>query len=164
MIETEVKKAVKALNITMGSANFDIILSNEDGKPYIIDCGIRIGQNLIASHLVPLSRGVSVIDNTIGLALGENIDANPKHCKCIATRLLIFNPGVIKEIKDMSGLVGTNNILEIVMRKKAGDIQREYKEKSDTCGWVITTGKTPQEAEENAEKAKIILKNYIIIK
>ena len=162
-IAEEVKKAIEALNITMGSVNFDVILSDEDGKPYIIDCGIRIGQNLIASHIVPLSRGVSVIDNTIALALGERVDAAPKFCKCIATRLLIYRPGVITEIKDMSELIGKNGIEDVVMRKTVGDVQREYKEKSDNCGWVIATGNTPDEAELNAENAKRILKDYIII-
>lgn len=42
-------------------------------------------------------------------------------------------------------------------------MQNEYKDKSDTCGWVITEGETPDEAERLAEKAKETLKNYIII-
>ena len=164
LIEDEVKKAIKALNITMASVNFDVILSNDDGKPYIIDCGIRVGQNLIASHFVPLSRGVSVIDNTIKLALGEKVDAEPKFNKCIATRLLIYKPGVIIEIKPMNNIIGTNNIVDVVMRKGVGDTQNEYREKSDTCGWVITTGDTPDEAENNAVNAKKLLEDYIIIK
>ena len=164
LIADEVKKAIKALNITMASVNFDVILSNDDGKPYIIDCGIRVGQNLIASHFVPLSRGVSVIDNTIKLALGEKVDAEPKFNKCIATRLLIYKPGVIIEIKPMNNIIGTNNIVDVVMRKGVGDTQNEYREKSDTCGWVITTGNTPDEAENNAVNAKKLLEDYIIIK
>jgi hypothetical protein len=163
IIVEEVKKAIIALDITMASANFDVILCEEDGKPYIIDCGIRIGQNLIASHIVPLSRGVSVIDNTISLALGEKVDAEPKDNKCIATRLLIYKEGTIVEIKDMSSLIGKNGIVDIVMRKGVGDKQNEYKEKSDTCGWVIATGKTPDEAEQNAAAAKEALQEYIII-
>ncbi|MBE6538714.1 MAG: ATP-grasp domain-containing protein [Ruminococcaceae bacterium] len=163
LIADEVKKAIKALNITMASVNFDVILSDEDGKPYIIDCGIRIGQNLIASHFVPLSRGVSVIDNTIRLALGEKVDAEPKTNKCIATRLLIYKPGVIREIKPMDDVIGKNGVIDVVMRKGVGERQNEYKEKSDTCGWVIATGETPCEAEENAAKAKELLANYIII-
>ena len=163
LIADEVTKAVRALGITMASANFDVIFSDEDGKPYIIDCGIRIGQNLIASHMVPLSRGVSVIDNTISLALGEKTDAEPKFNKCIATRLLIYKPGVITEIKPMDDLIGKNGILDVVMRKGVGDVQKEYREKSDTCGWVITTGATPDEAEERAVSAKKRLENYIII-
>lgn len=162
-IKEEVCKAISALNITMSSVNFDIILSKDDGKPYIIDCGIRIGQNLIASHIVPFSRGVDIIDNTVKLALGEEIAPEPKFEKCIATRLLIYGSGVITEIKDMSDLIGSNGILDVVMRKKVGDFQNEYKEKSDTCGWVITEGKTPTEAESRAEKARELLKKYIII-
>lgn len=162
-IEEEVKKAIQALNITMASVNFDIILSKEDGKPYIIDCGIRVGQNLIASHFVPLSRGVSVIDNTISLALGEAVDATPQFIKCIATRLLIYKPGIISEIKPMDDVIGKNGVIDVVLRKKCGDMQNEYREKSDSCGWVITTGQTPDEAEANAIKAKKLLQDYIII-
>jgi hypothetical protein len=147
----------------MASVNFDVILASDDQKPYIIDCGIRVGQNLIASHFVPLSRGVSVIDNTISLALGEAVDAEPKFTRPIATRLLIYKPGVITEIKPMDQLIGKNGIVDIVLRKGIGDVQNEYKEKSDTCGWVITTGENPEEAEQNAIKAKKLLENYIII-
>ncbi len=164
LIADEVKKAIRALEITMASVNFDIILSDDDGKPYIIDCGIRIGQNLIASHFVPLSRGVSVIDNTIDLALGKEVNAEPKFHKCIATRLLIYKPGVITKIKPMDDVIGKDGIVDIVMRKGVGDIQNEYREKSDTCGWVITTGETPDEAEAKAVKAKKLLEDYIIIK
>ena len=163
LVENEVKKAIVALGINMCSVNFDVILSNDDKKPYIIDCGIRIGQNLIASHMVPLSRGVSVIDSTVGLALGERVDAEPKKEKCIATRLLIYTPGVIREIKDMSDVIGKNGVLDVVMRKKVGDIQRVYTDKSDNCGWVIATGSTPDEAEANAEAARKVLRDYIVI-
>lgn len=163
LICKESEKAVRALGVNIGSVNFDVILSKEDSKPYIIDCGIRIGQNLIASHLVPLSRGVSVIDNTIALALGEKVDAEPKTRRCVATRLLIYDPGVISEIKPMDDVIGKNGVLDVVMRKGVGDKQRVYVDKSDNCGWVIAEGDTPDEAEKRAEAAKELLKKYIVI-
>lgn len=162
-IESEVKKAIKALGITMNSVNFDVIVEKNTGKPYIIDCGIRIGQNLISSHLVPLSRGVCVIDNTIELALGNAIDAEPQKQECIATRLLIYNPGIIKEIKPFEEVIDGQTVLDVVLRKKVGDELRPYQDKSDTCGWVVTRGETPDEAEKNAELAKERLKKYIVI-
>lgn len=161
-IADEVKRAIRALGITMASVNFDVILATDDGEPYIIDCGIRIGQNLIASHFVPLSRGVSVIDNTIGLALGEAVDAAPKKNKCIATRLLIYRPGVIREIRPMDDVIGQDGVIDVVLRKGVGDTLPEYREKSDTCGWVIATGATPDEAEQNAARAKTRLESYIL--
>ena len=163
LIEQEVVRAVKALGVNMGSVNFDVILAKDDGRPYIIDCGIRIGQNLIASHIVPLSRGVSIIDNTIKLALSQNVDAEPKAKKCIATRLLIYDPGTVSDIKDMSDVIGKNGVLDVVIRKKVGDTQRVYTDKSDNCGWVIASGDSPDKAEENAQKAKETLKKYFVI-
>lgn len=161
-ISAEVVKAIDALQITMASVNFDVVLA-DDGKPYIIDCGIRIGQNLIASHLVPYARGVSVIDNTIRLALGEKIDPEPKTNRCVATRLLIYRPGKIVEIRDTKELIGVDGVVDVVLRKKVGDEQREYRDKSDTCGWVIAEGDVPEEAERRAEKAKRLLEKYIVI-
>ena len=162
-IEEEVLKATDVLGITIGSVNFDIIVSNENKKIYIIDVGIRIGQNLIASHMVPLSRGVSELDSIIQISLGEPPDIEPKFKKCVATRLLIYTPGVISEIKDYGEIIGKNNIVDVVLRKGVGDVLRPYKEKSDSCGWVLTYGNTPDEAEANAEKARQLLKEYIII-
>lgn len=163
VIVEEIRKAVKALNVTMGSINFDVIVSNADGKPYIIDCGIRIGQNLIASHLIPISRGVDLLGNTIRQALGESFDPNPTCRRCIATRLLIYNPGMICEIGPVDAEIGKNGIVDIVLRKKNGDIQRPYQNKSDTCGWVLCSGDTPDEAERKASNARKALRRYFII-
>ncbi len=162
-IKREVLKAADALGVTMGSVNFDVILSDEDKKPYIIDVGIRIGQNLIASHIVPLSRGVNELDLTIELAFGRTVEAEPKYQRCIATRLLIYNAGVLKEIKDYSELIGKDNIIDVVLRKSVGDTLRPYAEKSDSCGWVLASGETPDEAEKNADMAREKLREYIVI-
>ena len=162
-IRREVEAAIRGLGINMGSVNFDVIVSETDGKPYIIDCGIRVGQNLIASHIIPLSRGVDILDNAIKQALGESINAEPKKQECIATRLLIYNPGIIRNIKDYSNEIGNNGVIDIVLRKKPGDIQRPYMNKSDTCGWVLCTGKTPEEAEFYAANARRRLKAYFDI-
>lgn len=163
LIAQEVEKAIKCLGITMGSVNFDVIVSNVDSKPYIIDCGIRIGQNLIASHIIPFSRGVSILDNTIKQALGIQVDATPTKRICVATRLLIFNPGIITKVLPMNGEIGKDGIIDIVLRKNVGEEQRIYKEKSDTCGWVLCTGATPDEAEKFAIKARHKLKSYFVI-
>jgi len=165
VIEKEVTNAINALDINFGNVNFDVILSEDDKKPYIIDVGIRAGQNLIASHFVTLSRGVNMMDNLIYLALNEREKVNLKPNKKIpiATRLLIYNPGKIMEIKPMEELIGNNHIVDIVLRKNVGDILREYQDKSDTCGWVVADGVTPDDAEYNAQMAKDVIEKYIII-
>lgn len=162
-IVNEVEKAIRVLDINMGSVNFDIILSSEDNKAYIIDCGIRVGQNLISSHIIPLSRGVNEMDLYISQVLNMATNPRPKYQKCIATRLLIPNPGKIVHFGNSNQYVNQYSIVDIVFKKKAGDLQGKYKNKSDNCGWVICSGNTSQEAEENAETARKAVLSQMII-
>lgn len=163
LIELEIIKAVKALGVNFGPINFDLIISSSDGKPYIIDVGIRNGQNLIASHIVPYSRGVDELNNSIELCLGQNVNPIPTRKKYIASRLLIYKPGLIKELKSTDDLIGQNNIVDIILRKEVGDILPYYQTKADICGWVLAEGNTPEEARNCANKGWETLKNYIII-
>lgn len=163
LIEEEVRKAIKALGIKFGPVNFDLIVAADDGKPYIIDVGIRNGQNLIASHIVPYSRGVDELNNSIQLSLGNTVDATPLKKDYISSRLLIYKPGIITQIKECQQLLGTNNIVDIILRKKEGDRLNRYQTKSDICGWVLCSGQTPEEASINADLAWEVLQKYIII-
>ena len=88
------------------------------------------------------------------LALGEKVCVDFKKNNPIATRLLITKPGRIKKIDSYDYILKDENILEIILKVKEGDTVKPYKVKSDTCGWVIAKGKTVEEAEENAYKAK----------
>ena len=63
----------------------------------------------------------------------------------------------------MDGLIGKHGIVDVVMRKQVGDRLNPYREKSDTCGWVITQGDSPDQAEQNAQAAKELLREYITI-
>ena len=125
--------------------------------------GIRNGQNLIASHIVPYSRGVDELNNSIQLSLGDTVDATPLKKEYISSRLLIYKPGPITQIKEYQPLIGTNNIVDIILRKKEGDTLNRYQTKSDICGWVLCSGKTPEEASINADLAWEVLQKYIII-
>ena len=164
LISEEVIKAVKALGVNWGPCNFDIIVSSTDGKPYIIDVGIRNGQNLIASHIIPYSRGIDELECSIWNCIGEPVNAEPIQKTIISSRLLIYNPGLIEEIKPIEELIGKNGIVDIIMRKKAGDTLPKYQTKSDICGWVLCKADTAEEASALADAAWEQLKNYIIIK
>ena len=126
--------------------------------------GIRNGQNLIASHIIPYSRAVDELNSSINLCLGNSIDAKPHKKEYISSRLLIYAPGEITEIKPYQELIGKNHIVDIIMRKKAGDKLPHYETKADICGWVLTRGETPEEALQYSNENWNLLKNYIIIK
>lgn len=162
IIKNEVKKAITALKINYGSVNMDIILENEN-RPYIIDVGPRIGLNLIASHMIPYSTNVNIIDNTISSSLGEHVSFEFEENKPIATRLLILKSGKIRNIGDFSKLIDGKKVLNIVLTVKEGDSIKPYNVKSDTCGWVIATGNNLEEANNNAITAKKQIEKYFKI-
>lgn len=162
-IETEIKRAVKALKVNFGPVNFDLIVSSADGQPYIIDVGIRNGQNLIASHIVPYSRGVDELDNSIALCLGQIARPAPICKKYISSRLLIYKPGIIKDIKPVSALIGKDRVIDVILRKTVGDTLPHYQTKADICGWVLAEGDTPEESRKWADKGWETLKDYIVI-
>lgn len=164
LINTEIVKAVKLLNVNIGPINFDIIISKKDGKPYIIDVGIRNGQNLIASKIIPYSRGLDELELAIKQSLGIDVEIEPKFLKYVSSRLLIYPPGKITKIKQYRSLIGTNNIIDVILRKRVGDILPPYQTKSDICGWVLCEGASPQNASLNADRAWEKLRDFIIIK
>lgn len=161
-VQEQVINGIKALGINFGSVNMDIILSPSN-IPYIIDVGARIGLNQIAERLLPFSTGVDILSNTIRAAVRDNYSFSPKHYKPVASRLLIFRPGIIKHIEDLSGLIDGNKVLDIVITKKPGDIILPYRVKSDTCGWVITAGKTLEDAVIIANTTRDLIENKFVI-
>lgn len=163
LIEAEIKSAIKAIGVNFGPVNFDIIVSSQDGKPYIIDVGIRNGQNLIASHIVPYSRGIDELENSINMCLDQKIDPIPIRKKYISSRLLIYKSGLIKEIKSVEELIGREHIIDIILKKKVGDMLPRYQTKADICGWVLAEGETPEESREWAAKGWKTLKEYLVI-
>lgn len=85
-IESEVKKAIKALHINNCPTHTEIKLNDEGA--FIIEIACRLGGDYITSDLVPLSTGVDMLENLIKIALGENIDVERKLNKCSAVQFL----------------------------------------------------------------------------
>ena len=103
------------------------------------------------------------MNNNINLCLGQKINPVPIYKKYIASRLIIYKPGLIKKLRPIDKLIGKNNIVDIILRKKVGDVLPSYQTKADICGWILTEGATPEEARAWGGKGWETLKDYIII-
>ena len=68
----EVMNGINALGVDNCPTHTEIKLW--DGKPYIIEMACRLGGDYITSDLVPLSTGISMLENLIHLSLGEEIN------------------------------------------------------------------------------------------
>ncbi len=76
-IRSEVFKATKAVGVDNCPTHTEIKLW--DGKPFIIEMACRLGGDYITSDLVPLSTGISMMENLIRLSVGEMIDTKVKY-------------------------------------------------------------------------------------
>lgn len=153
-VEEEIKRKVtdtiKALGITTGSVNMDLLVDDKYNI-YIIDIGARMGGNLIGSHIVPLSTGIDYIGNMIKLALGENINLERTvFDKVIATRLLTLTPGKVKKIEDMKDIEKLDNVEDLILNIKEGSIINEYRSNLDNCGYVVVSDSNYEVAKKKA--------------
>lgn len=85
-IRKEVLRGVNAVGVDNCPTHTEIKLW--DGKPYIIEMACRLGGDYITSDLVPLSTGISMMENLIHLSLGEPIDIKPKYNKWSCVQFL----------------------------------------------------------------------------
>lgn len=149
-----VKTAIKALQLTFGSVNMDLLIT-EAGSVHIVDIGARMGGNLIGSHIVPLGTGVDYMGNMIRAAVGD-----PTEWPCdeaaviqpVATRLLALTPGVVAGLPDMEAIARQNGVV-IEHHLSDGAAINEYHTNLDGMGYVVATGGTFDDARQRADAA-----------
>ena len=145
-----VKKAIKSLGITFGSVNMDMIITSE-GKVHIIDIGARMGGNMIGPCIIPYGTGIDYMGIMIKNAVGDKVEWDINSHEAVASKLLAFKGGVIKKLPDFSKLIESYGV-EIYHHMSIGDKVNEYHTNLDGCGYIISKGKTVEEAEKIAKK------------
>lgn len=71
------RKALDALGLTSGASHSEYKITN-DGRIVVMEIGGRMGGDFIGSDLVRLSTGYDFLEGVIRVALGEQIDPQPK--------------------------------------------------------------------------------------
>lgn len=161
-IEYECEKALAALGITNGPSNIDIII-DEQGYPYVIEIGARIGATKLP-ELVKYNSNIDIIEMAINLSAGIDVTVE-KSTNCpVAVEMLYFeNNGTVREIEDYKHIISSYKPLEFELNVEVGTNIKALSSGIDVYGFVICNGKTAEDAEEkcnefiNNIKAKIHL-------
>lgn len=156
-----VESAVKALGINFGSVNMDMLITAE-GKIHIIDIGARMGGNMIGPCIIPYGTGVDYVANMIRNAVGDEIDLTPRQKSAVATRLLAFGNGVVKQLPDFEGLEREYGV-EIYHHLEVGQAVREYHTNLDGCGYIVAKANDVETAIGNAEKVLKVIEKTIFM-
>lgn len=142
-------KGVKALQLNDCAAHAEVKV--QDGKPYIMEIGARLGGDFISTELTHLSTGIDMVAAAINVALGNEPCLKPMaDPKGVAIRYFTPIPGVVKAIEGIE-LLQRSEVYEAEIYVKLGDRVKEVKSSLDRSGHVIVTVSTAEEAIALAE-------------
>jgi biotin carboxylase len=158
-ITETVEKAALALGIFNGVAKGDMVLTEEGAK--VIEIAGRLSGGYFSTTQIPLSTGVNFIEHAIKLALGEELDPKgitPTMRQGVAIRYLHLSRGLVKTI---AGIEEANKMPGVEMLSifiKPGDEIHDLNNHTQRIGFVITSGKTKQQAIDRAYGALASIK------
>lgn len=142
-------KGVEALMLNDCAAHAEVKF--QDGLPYIMEIGARLGGDFISTELTHLSTGIDMVAAAIDVALGVKPNlTSMSDCQGVAIRYFTPTPGVVRAIEGAQKL-WRPGVYDAEIYVKTGDLIHEVKSSLDRSGHVIVTAPSPQEACSFAE-------------
>ena len=99
------------------------ILVTKENKVCIVDVGARMGGNLIGSHIIPIATGIDYMGNIIRASLNESVKFERKLHDVVATRLMDFKPGIVKNVPDLTKFMEDTDVKDIVCNN---EMEKDY--------------------------------------
>jgi len=136
-----------AMGISTGVAKGDMVLTKSG--PKVIEIASRLSGGWFSTDQIPLATGVDLIGAAIRLALGEKVseeDLIPKYQKGTAIRYFFPEPGRVKKIRNAHKFEDMPWVHKLGFFVKTGDVIEPVTNHTKRAGFVITTGKTRDQA------------------
>ncbi len=143
-------KGVEALRLNDCAAHAEV--KYQDGEPYIMEIGARLGGDFISTQLTHLSTGIDMVGAAIDVAMGIEPNFNlVEKPQGVAIRYFTPAPGVVRKIEGEE-VLERPDVYDSDIYVKPGDVVREVTSSLDRSGHVIVTADTPKQAVELAER------------
>lgn len=145
-----VENIIKLHGLKHGSCHLELKHINEIWK--LIEINPRIsggGMNQLIKH----GTGINLVEQTLNLTLGKDIDLEPKFKKHVYIQYKTSNEnGVLECITGKNKTVKSNNILSVYLKPRKGNVISIPLSMGNRYAYVIATGDSKDEAEQNAKK------------
>lgn len=154
-IDDLILRGASAIGVTEGVVKGDIVI-DQTGKPLIIELALRLSGGWLATHQIPATTGVSLVDAVISYSLGEDVSPSqllPKYHRATAIRYWFPPTGKIQHIAGEDKLRHEPGLLSYGFFRKQGDTQPEIRIHPDRFGYVIVTGDDREEVLSRVDKA-----------
>ncbi len=150
-IEDLARAAVQALGVCQGPTHCEIMVT-ADG-PKIVEIGARLAGDNIATHLVPLATGISLVDLTIEQALGEPLVIPKRQAAAAAIRYLTPTPGRVAGICGVDEAKALPGVAAVALNVAVDDWVGPVRNSNDRSGYVIARAENAAAAGEVCVKA-----------
>lgn len=145
------RRACMELDLTTGSAHVEIILTT-DG-PKIVEVGPRMGGDFISTHLVPLSTGINMTQLVLLGSLGCSPTIPPRQPAGSCIRYLNRGQGRFLQADNLDTIRTMPGVIDADIFVSPGCEVKDLHSSQDRLGYIITQGRTAQEAEDLAVQA-----------
>ena len=143
--EEAIKACLKALEISDGPSNIDLII-DKNGIPRIIEVGARIGATCLP-ELVLYHKGIDFTRAAVQVACGMKPELSSNISQpCAAFILVSRYDGVMKSYKISEDLKNHPNIIEWEVTSSPGDTVSSLRKGTDRIGKVVVKGNSSKEA------------------
>ncbi len=154
-----VENAIRALGINFGAVNMDLIITDE-GKIHIIDVGARMGGNMIGPCIIPYGTGLDYMAGLIQSVVGDKVELLSHEKKAVATRLLAFSSGIVKQLPDFKKIEEIYGV-EIYHHLEVGQEIKEYHTNLDGCGYIVAKADNVEVAIKKAQRVLDLINKEI---
>lgn len=154
-----VDAAADSLGIEFGPAKADMIMT-ENG-PMILEMPARLSGGFHSQYTTPLSTGRDPIRAVLEISVGRPIDEAliTRSKDNVAICSGIFPPpGRLRAVHGVTDAKLLDGVAQIIVTKGPGDVIEPLIDNGKRVCWVITVGKTRQEAEASFQQAKSMIR------
>lgn len=144
-------RAALAVGVENGPAHAEIIVT-KDG-PKMVEIGARLGGDCITTHLVPLSTGIDMVEETIRIALGEQVVVPEPENHGSAIRYINAPMGIVKAIEGVDEAAAVRDIRAVNVLCTIGDHLGGITSSASRAGNVIAQSETAKEAVRTCDEA-----------
>ena len=133
---------------------------NERGI-YVIETSPRLGGDYITSTLTPLSTGVNLEDQLLHIALGDEIEIQPKQVQYSGVRFFAFEEGRdIKNVPDAGFVKGWPHVVDFSFTLSVGDKVNRITSSLNRYGQLILQAGNRDAIEEAFDKYEKVIKEH----
>jgi biotin carboxylase len=152
-------RAVEALGLGWGPVHVELRLGAEG--PAIMEVNGRLAGGFIP-ELVREARGVDLIEATVRVACGDDVDLAPRRLWAASIRFVVVEArGRFGGIDGVSTVITGDGLADVRVYKDAGSLVEPHGDFRDRVGHVLAVGRDVEESAQRAEAARSRLRPMV---